>query len=57
MIVGDEEKAIILPLHFEEVAYRTEVVAEVQVACWPDAAYYRFHEPNFKDCANVMEII
>jgi predicted RNA-binding protein len=57
VVVGDEEKAIILLLHFEEVDHCPEIIAEVKITCRPDAAYDCFHVPNFIDCANVMEII
>lgn len=41
--VGDEEITVIVVLHADEVGYRTEIVAEMKVACWANAAYYFFH--------------
>ena len=41
--VGNEEHTLILVLHSHETLHCSEIIAQVQVACGADAAYYFFH--------------
>jgi len=43
MVISNEEKAFILILHFDEIPDSTEVISQVQIACWPYATYYFIH--------------
>ena len=38
MVIGNEEIAVILMLHLQKIADRTEIVSQVKIACTPDAA-------------------
>ena len=42
MYVGNEKIAIVFFLHFQKAAYRAEIVSQVQVPGWPDAANYNW---------------
>jgi hypothetical protein len=48
MVVGNEEKTVVFLLHFEEVPYRPEIIAQMKIACRPDPAYYCIHAFNLK---------
>jgi hypothetical protein len=39
MIIGDEEKTLVLFLHPDKTFQRPEIIPEVKVSRWPDSAY------------------
>jgi hypothetical protein len=43
MVIGNEEKALVLFLHPDETFQGPEIVSEVKVTGWPDSAYYNSH--------------
>jgi len=45
MIIGNKEKTIVLFLHFQKIPDRPEIISQMEISGWPDAAYYSFHLP------------
>jgi hypothetical protein len=38
MNIGNEKIAVVIFLHFQKATHRAEIISEVQISGWPDAA-------------------